>query len=216
MILHKKEPEWYTMTRPYWNLIEYSNELQKALQAVNQYSVDVIVNLLLKSRTIYVCGNGGSAAIAEHLACDCVKGVATDAKNDFALNVVSLSSNLPMISAIANDIGYDEVFSKQLQWLSWNLKDFGSYESDILIVISSSGNSPNIIKAINKAKERGMVTVAIVGFDGGKAKELADYTIHIPSDNYGIVEDASQAIMHFMAQKMRRQVSEKHSEDIKY
>ncbi|MCA6383572.1 MAG: SIS domain-containing protein [Cytophagales bacterium] len=186
------------------------------MQAVNQNYVDCITSILLDSRTIYVCGNGGSAAIAEHLACDCVKGVATDSKNDFALNVVSLSSNLPMISAIANDIGYDEVFSKQLQWLSWNLKDFGNYASDTLIVISSSGNSPNIIKAIEKAKERGMNTVAIVGFDGGKAKELANWTIHIPSDNYGIIEDASQAIMHFMAQEMRRFVSNKNPEDIKY
>jgi D-sedoheptulose 7-phosphate isomerase len=204
------------MTRPYRNLIEYSNELHRAIQAVNQNYVDCITSILLDSRTIYVCGNGGSAAIAEHLACDCVKGVATDSKNDFALNVVSLSSNLPMISAIANDIGYDEVFSKQLQWLSWNLKDFGNYASDTLIVISSSGNSPNIIKAIEKAKERGMSTVAIVGFDGGKAKELANWTIHIPSDNYGIIEDASQAIMHFMAQEMRRFISNKNPEDIKY
>jgi len=204
------------MTRPYRNLIEYSNELHRAMQAVNQNYVDCITSILLDSRTIYVCGNGGSAAIAEHLACDCVKGVATDSKNDFALNVVSLSSNLPMISAIANDIGYDEVFSKQLQWLSWNLKDFGNYASDTLIVISSSGNSSNIIKAIEKAKERGMNTVAIVGFDGGKAKELANWTIHIPSDNYGIIEDASQAIMHFMAQEMRRFISNKNPEDIKY
>jgi len=204
------------MTRPYRNLIEYSNELHRAMQAVNQNYVDCITSILLDSRTIYVCGNGGSAAIAEHLACDCVKGVATDSKNDFALNVVSLSSNLPMISAIANDIGYDEVFSKQLQWLSWNLKDFGNYASDTLIVISSSGNSSNIIKAIEKAKERGMNTVAIVGFDGGKAKELANCTIHIPSDNYGIIEDASQAIMHFMAQEMRRFISNKNPEDIKY
>lgn len=204
------------MTRPYWNLIEYGNALQKALHSVNQYYLDVIVCQILNSRTIYVCGNGGSAAIAEHLACDCVKGVATDAENDFSLNVVSLSSNLPMISAIANDIGYDEVFSKQLQWLSWNLKDFGSYSNDVLIVISSSGNSPNIIKVINKAKERGIMTVAITGFDGGKAKELVDYCIHINSDNYGIIEDASQAVMHFIAQKMRRLKSNKHSEDIKY
>ncbi len=79
------------MTRPYWNMIEYGNELQKALHSVNQYYVDCITNILLESRTIYVCGNGGSAAIAEHLACDCVKGVATDAENDFSLNVVSLS-----------------------------------------------------------------------------------------------------------------------------
>ena len=204
------------MTRPYWNMIEYSNALDKALKSVNQYHLDVIVSVLLKSRTMYVCGNGGSAAIAEHLACDCVKGVATDSKDDFALNVVSLSSNLPMISAIANDIGYDEVFSKQLQWLSRSLKDFGSYAKDVLIVISSSGNSLNIIKALEKAKERGMDTVAIVGFDGGKAKDLADNVIHIHSDNYGIIEDASQAVMHYMAQKMRRAVSTKHSEDIKY
>lgn len=204
------------MTKPLYNLTEYSNELWKAMHSVNEYYIDCVTNILLQSRTIYVCGNGGSAAIAEHLACDCVKGVATDAENDFSLNVVSLSSNLPMISAIANDIGYDEVFSKQLQWLSWGLKEFGSYSKDTLVVISSSGNSPNIIKAINKAKERGMETVAIVGFDGGEAKKLAKWCIHIPSDNYGIVEDASQAIMHFMAQKMRRLSSNKHPEDIKY
>jgi D-sedoheptulose 7-phosphate isomerase/D-glycero-D-manno-heptose 1,7-bisphosphate phosphatase len=142
---------------------------------------------------LLVCGNGGSAAIAEHLTCDHTKGICMDTSlNSF---VISLGSNVSLTSAIANDIGYDEVFSKQIEWF---------HESRAgLLVISSSGNSPNIIKALKAAKRRNMSTMALVGFDGGGAKELAEVAVHVKSNNYGVVEDCHQIIMHSIAQHLR-------------
>ena len=200
------------MTTPYYTLDSYAAELSRALSTVDLKELDLATRKIYATRgNIYVCGNGGSAAIAEHLTCDCMKGVAMETDLGRWLNITSLASNFPLISAIANDIGYDEVFSKQIEW---QVGDHGN--DDVLIAISSSGNSPNILNAINKAEEKGMETIAIVGFDGGDAKQLASIAIHIDSDNYGIIEDASQAIMHFMAQQMRRWASKKDPKDIKY
>jgi D-sedoheptulose 7-phosphate isomerase len=199
------------MTTPYYTLDSYAAELSRALSTVDLKELDLATRKIYATKgNIYVCGNGGSAAIAEHLTCDCMKGVAMETDLGQWLNITSLASNFPLISAIANDIGYDEIFSKQIEW---QVKDG---IADVLIAISSSGNSPNILNAITKAEEKGMETIAIVGFDGGLAKQFANIVIHIDSDNYGIIEDASQAIMHFMAQLMRRWASNKDPMDIKY
>lgn len=199
------------MTTPYYTLDSYAAELSRALSTVDLKELDLATRKIYATKgNIYVCGNGGSAAIAEHLTCDCMKGVAMETDLGQWLNITSLASNFPLISAIANDIGYNEIFSKQIEW---QVKDGAA---DVLIAISSSGNSPNILNAISKAEEKGMETIAIVGFDGGDAKQLANIVIHIDSDNYGIIEDASQAIMHFMAQLMRRWASNKDPRDIKY
>jgi phosphoheptose isomerase len=199
------------MTQPYYTLDSYAAELSRALSTVDLKELDLATRKIYATKgNIYVCGNGGSAAIAEHLTCDCMKGVAMETDLGQWLNITSLASNFPLISAIANDIGYDEIFSKQIEW---QVKDG---IADVLIAISSSGNSPNILNAITKAEEKGMETIAIVGFDGGLAKQFANIVIHIDSDNYGIIEDASQAIMHFMAQLMRRWASNKDPRDIKY
>jgi D-sedoheptulose 7-phosphate isomerase len=199
------------MTTPYYTLDSYAAELSRALSTVDLKELDLATRKIYATKgNIYVCGNGGSAAIAEHLTCDCMKGVAMESDLGQWLNITSLASNFPLISAIANDIGYNEIFSKQIEW---QVKDGAA---DVLIAISSSGNSPNILNAISKAEEKGMETIAIVGFDGGDAKQLANIVIHIDSDNYGIIEDASQAIMHFMAQLMRRWASNKDPRDIKY
>lgn len=203
------------MTQPYYTLDSYAAELSRALSTVDINALDLATRVIYATKgNIYVCGNGGSAAIAEHLTCDCMKGVAMETELGQKLNITSLASNFPLISAIANDIGYDEIFSKQIEW------QVKTGFADVLIAISSSGNSPNILNAIAKAEEKGMWTIAIVGFDGGKAKQHANtdtsIIIHIDSDNYGIIEDASQAIMHFMAQMMRRWASNKDPMDIKY
>ena len=102
-----------------------------------------------------------------------------------------------MISAIANDVGYDYIFSYQIE--------MKGNQDDVLIAISASGNSPNIIKALATAKEKGLITIAFVGFDGGKAKEIADIVIHVEEDNYGIIEDAHQSVMHILAQNLREE-----------
>lgn len=174
----------------------YVNSLQSAMWSVDTSSVqraaDFIVDATKERRTVFVCGNGGSAAIADHLTCDCLKGIRTD--TDMKPRVVSLSSNGPLITAIANDMSYDRVFSYQLQSLA--------KPKDILITISSSGNSPNIKEAIEAAKTMGVTTISLCGFSGG-ASLKADIPIHVNSNNYGIVEDSHQAIMHIISQYIR-------------
>jgi phosphoheptose isomerase len=103
---------------------------------------------------------------------------------------------MAVITAIGNDLGYDKIFSKQLEFSSAD-------DSDILVVVSSSGNSPNILNALDIANDRGMVSIALVGFDGGAAARKADVVVHVNSDNYGIVEDCHQIIMHSWAQCLR-------------
>jgi len=145
--------------------------------------------------TVYVAGNGGSAAISDHLVCDCVKNVSTN--STLSPRVVSLVSNVPMLTAISNDISYEESFSYYFERLSIN-------PNDMLIVISSSGNSPNIVKVLESAKKKGIKTAALVGFSGGKAKDLADVSIHIPIKNYGVCEDLHQSVMHIVSQYLNK------------
>ena len=142
---------------------------------------------------IFSCGNGGSSSIAEHFVCDAVKGSSTD--TDIQPVMYSLSSNTALLTAVANDISYDQVFAFQLKKYAKN--------EDTLLAISSSGNSPNIIAAIEMAKSLGLYTVSFVGFTGGAAKELSDYCIHVKINNYGVVEDIHQSLMHILTQYLR-------------
>lgn len=163
------------------------------LENINMSAVSslahMIKNAILLENRIFMCGNGGSLAIAEHMVCDFQKAIFTNTGR--MARVHNLTSS-PLMSAIANDIGYDEVFSKQLEMTA--------YSKDKLIVISSSGNSPNIVKALKTAKEKGMETAALVAFDGGIAKSLADISVHVPVNNYGIVEDAHSYVLHVISQ----------------
>lgn len=178
-------------------LLQYSNLLAQGLQSVDPLQLDkaitAIVHAHLSKGTVLVCGNGGSAAISDHFLCDHSKGVCQD--TGFLPKVRSLSSNIALLTAIANDMSFDDVFSYQIDM-------FGD-SGDVLFCISSSGNSPNILKAIDTAKKAGIKTIAMVGFDGGQAKNIADIVLHVPVNNYGVVEDAHQALMHIMAQLIR-------------
>jgi len=178
-------------------LIQYSNDLSNGIQSVDPLELDkavtAIINTHLQNGTLFVCGNGGSAAISDHFLCDHSKCVYSD--TGFFPKIMSLPSNMSLITAIGNDISYEDIFSYQL--------DMFARRGDLLVTISSSGNSPNIIKALNRAKEEGITTIAFVGFDGGKAKDIADIVLHIPVNNYGIIEDAHQALMHIIAQHIR-------------
>jgi len=177
---------------------EYIKMLNAALDTVSttwlDFMVEEIVRISKSNGRLFVCGNGGSAAISEHFSCDHSKGICTD--TNIKPFVVPLASNVSLITAIGNDIGFEEIFSKQIEWFGdWN---------DGLLVISSSGNSPNIINALKMAKKNNLSTMALVGFDGGKAKDLAQISVHVNSNNYGIVEDCHQIIMHSMAQHIRK------------
>lgn len=145
-------------------------------------------------KTIYVCGNGGSAAISNHLVCDHLKCIQTD--TDLRPRVVSLAATIETITAIANDISYDEVFAYQLRTLA----DPG----DVLISVSSSGDSENVVRACQWAKDNGLAVIAMTGFAGGRTQEIADVNLHVDGDNYGVVEDTHQALMHILAQFIRQ------------
>ena len=177
-------------------LSNYANRLNAGLESVNKEQLQKVLELLehayKKRIPVFVCGNGGSLTMSDHFHCDHAKGTHYDALLRPKIEPLTSGS---ILTAIANDIGYEDVFSFQL-----SMK--GS-AGDILVAISASGNSPNIINAIKKAKELNMETIAFVGFDGGKAAYLADYVLHVDENNYGIIEDCHQALMHILAQHIR-------------
>jgi D-sedoheptulose 7-phosphate isomerase len=144
-------------------------------------------------RLIFSCGNGGSAAIANHLVCDCGKGMRADTA--LLPRVFSLSNSIEMITAIGNDIAFPEIFAFQLRGIG--------RPGDVLITISSSGDSENIVRAIDWARANGMKTIAMTGFGGGRSAKMADVTLHVAENNYGVVEDIHQSIMHILAQYLR-------------
>jgi D-sedoheptulose 7-phosphate isomerase/D-glycero-D-manno-heptose 1,7-bisphosphate phosphatase len=143
---------------------------------------------------VFSAGNGGSASIANHFQCDHVKGVRGG--TGLLTRVQSLSTNVEILSAIANDVSYDRVFDFQLESLA--------RPGDVLVAISSSGRSPNIVRALEWCAENGVQTVALTGFTGGRSRELATVSIHVDCSNYGVVEDAHQACMHLLAQYVRQ------------
>ena len=175
----------------------YMSHLKAALEGIDLEIFGnietTITDAIKRNSTVFACGNGGSASIAEHLTCDFSKGIGTD--TEYRPKMWSLSSNFALVSATANDVSYEHVFSKQL--------DMFAEENDVLIVISSSGNSENILKALDTAKRLEMRTIGIFGFSGGRAASMCDHHLHIKCDNYGVVEDASQIIMHMLAQRIR-------------
>lgn len=175
----------------------YLVELTRAAQAIDgraiEAAAELVADTIAADRTVYVCGNGGSAAISNHLHCDFAKGIQSD--TTIHPKIVSLSSNLEIITAIANDICYDEVFVFQLRT--------AARAGDLLLTISSSGNSENIVRPLQWARDNGLRSVAFTGFDGGRSAKLADANVHVPSHNYGVVEDLHQSAMHILAQFLR-------------
>lgn len=176
---------------------DYYEHFLRALREFDRTPMAAICDTLERVRdsggTVWVAGNGGSAAIADHTVCDATKGTYVDGANP--LRSVSLSANGPMLTALANDLSYDEVFRQQLIYYLG--------PKDAVLLVSSSGNSPNVVAACRYAKEQGVPTIAFVGFEGGELGRLADHTVWIPAKNYGIVEDAHQSLMHVFTQYLR-------------
>lgn len=143
---------------------------------------------------VYSCGNGGSAAIANHLVCDHCKLVRTD--TDLTPRIYSLSSTTEILTAVANDLSYDEVFAYQLSALA--------KPGDALITISSSGDSENIVRAARWAIDNGLPLISMTGFAGGRSAKMADVNLHVDAHNYGVIEDVHQALMHILAQYIRQ------------
>lgn len=157
-------------------------------------AAEILTSAYRQGNTVYACGNGGSAAISNHLLCDHAKCIRTDTR--LMPRVVSLATNIEMITAIANDFAYDDVFAYQLE----NLARPG----DVLITISASGDSENVVRAASWARGHGVLTIAMTGFGGGRTGSLADVHLHVDGDNYGVIEDVHQSLMHVLAQYIRQ------------
>lgn len=179
--------------------MDYINELnayrEREIAVINSLdlnSVNKIMNILeetrLQGKKIFICGNGGSAATASHYCCDFNKGVSENQNEKY--NFECLNDNIPTLMAVANDIGYEEVFRFPLKN---KMK-----EGDVLIGISGSGNSKNVVNAMEYAKSIGGTTIAIVGYSGGKMKEMADYSIHVNINDMQISEDVHMMLDHMM------------------
>jgi len=172
----------------------YTQNLITLLQSIDKNSIEQIINILEQSQKdnskIYIIGNGGSAATASHMVNDL--GVGLKRRNIRKFNVISLADNTPVCSAIANDIGYKNVFYMQLKETIM--------PNDILIAISCSGDSPNILKAVGYAKDIGSKIVGLTGFGGGELKNLSDISFHIDtqSGEYGLVEDMHMILDHII------------------
>ena len=180
------------------DFLEYKKLINQGLDSVdpNKYgeASSQLDLCMFYNNTICIFGNGGSAAIADHFVTDFVKGVRHDTKK--LTSAISLSSNASLLTAIANDYGYDEIFSKQIEYENTDL---------LAIAVSSSGNSPNILKALETTIKLGIPSIALVGFDGGKVlrNNMAETIIHVAVDNYGVVEDCHMMILHSLVQNIR-------------
>ncbi len=163
--------------------------------------IDLIFEAMIKEKQIFILGNGGSASTASHMACDLIKNHVLDPYNnqEKRCRVICVNDNMATITAYANDHGYETVFEQQLRTFLTS--------GDVVIAISASGNSPNIIKAIEYARQKKATTIAMVGFSGGKLKTLYDLVVHYPEKHYGRSEDAHLIINHIItdALKLRKQ-----------
>ncbi len=175
--------------------LEIGNYLNLVIDTIKKLDINAIneaMNALeearLRNASIYICGNGGSAATASHFVCDFNKGISENLNQKY--NVICLNDNVPIMMAIANDLGYDRIFELQLQGKLTS--------SDLLIAISGSGNSSNIIKAVQYSKSVGASVMAITGYSGGVIDGLADYHLHVPIDNMQITEDIHMIFDHLI------------------
>jgi D-sedoheptulose 7-phosphate isomerase len=170
--------------------LEYLDALGDVVRSVPQEPLDRMLDLLLEARSlgqrVYVMGNGGSAAIASQFVCNLVK--TAQVADHSPLRAFALTDNIPSLTAWANDTAYEQIFARQILALV--------EPGDVVIAISASGNSPNILAGVRAAIDRGARTIGLLGFDGGLALGLVDVALHIPYHHYGLVEDTHMAIGH--------------------
>lgn len=176
----------------------FFERLTAALSEVDVPAVEAIVDVLVaahrSARCVHIMGNGGSAATASHFACDLHATV----RGQPGLRVASLSDNVPLLTALANDHGYENVFVEQLS------RDLQT--DDVVVVLSASGSSENVLRALRLARQRKATTVGLLGFGGGQAEALTDHAIVVSSEDFGIVESVHNALEHLLSASFRRRV----------
>lgn len=188
-------------------LSDYFDREIAAIKSLDLNEINTVLNVLEAARqndqTIFICGNGGSAATASHFVCDFNKGVSENQDKKYRFDC--LNDNVPLMMATANDLSYDDIFIVPLK----NKLQKG----DVFFGISGSGNSVNVIKAMEYAKKQGAVTIAMTGYNGGKLKVLADYSIHININNMQIAEDIHMMMDHVMMYTLCHNTVEENSQD---
>jgi D-sedoheptulose 7-phosphate isomerase len=184
------------------HVTDYLDRLHRAIGGLPRAELVALGEMLFRAyqnqKQVFTLGNGGSASTASHMAADLGKN--TIEANMRRFRIISLNDNMSLLTALANDTGYENVFSEQLK----NLIRAG----DLLIVISASGNSPNILQAVRCAQARSAQVAGLLGFGGGQAAGLVDLAIVVPSSHYGVVEDIHLIINHVMVEHFQRRLAE--------
>ncbi|MBE6127390.1 MAG: SIS domain-containing protein [Erysipelotrichaceae bacterium] len=189
---------------------EYYEREKKAIDSLNREELNDAMNALLaayeRGATVYVFGNGGSSATASHMVCDFNKGTCYDLEKKFKF--VCLNDNLPILMAIANDDSFENVFVYQLKA---RLK-----KDDLILAISGSGNSHNVVKAVEYAKSIGTEIIAMTGYSGGKIRKMADHFLHVPVDDMQITEDLHMGFDHMIMQIFWKYLAAKNGKEAIY
>jgi len=178
----------------------YLQGLQDVLAEVDRPAVARAIDLVWEAyrggRRVFILGNGGSAATASHMMCDLAKGCAVEGKPP--VKAMSLTDNAALLTALGNDVGYEHVFTEQLKVFM--------EPGDLVLAMSVSGNSPNVLEAVRYAREHGAVTAAFVGCGGGDLADLVDAHVTVASQNYGHVEDLHAILSHLVSQCLRARI----------
>lgn len=186
------------------DVAQYFSLVSTTLGKLDLEDVRRVANRILdayrRRSTVFLFGNGGSAALASHHACDLVKGTIVEGRDRLA--VIALTDNVPLITAWANDVSFDEIFVQQLRSLM--------RPGDVSFAISGSGNSRNVLKALEYSRETGAVTVGITGFEGGKMKTMCDSCVIVPSNNMQVIEDLHVSITHSIFTTVRYHIMQPH------
>lgn len=177
---------------------DYYDQFARAAEAFEKGALGDILSVFDRvaeaGGTIWIAGNGGSAAIADHAVCDISKGTHVEGRPP--LRAVSLAANGHLLTALGNDLSYDDIYAEPLKYYLT--------ERDAVLLVSSSGNSENVVRAARAAKAAGVPTIAFTGFSGGRLREEADHAVHVDIANYGIVEDIHMSLIHVLTQWWKR------------
>jgi D-sedoheptulose 7-phosphate isomerase len=172
---------------------KYFAQLKTILDQLDHRQLNNLVNVVwkayLQNKTIYFAGNGGSASTASHLAADIGKNIG------LPFRTVALTDNVAWITALGNDLSYEDIFVEQM-------KNFAN-KKDVLIVVSGSGNSANVVKLVKWASKNKIITIGLLGFDGGKLRRLVDYPVLVPVKHYGYVEGIHSEIHHYLVEALK-------------
>jgi D-sedoheptulose 7-phosphate isomerase len=186
--------------------MDIAKYLQAVQATINNLDPEVIAsfathleNAYNSNQSIYVIGNGGSAANASHFAQDLAKGIFFEKPVAKTMKAISLTDNIAHITAIANDTGYQNIFSAQINTFA--------NTGDVLVCISGSGNSENIIEAVKAAKQKGMFVIGVTGFDGGQLNTMSDFVVHVPLHEMCTVESIHSIIFHLIVLELRERLT---------